>query len=207
MLRFRVILFLAGIAAVMPLPTTSFNSTAPVLTTAADVARRDAVLTPAPEQAKEDCGNLMFSRTYQTSDKNDLRCSFSVAHDYGMIIFWVLFFRYWLFEVYYTWGWPTSGGWGPKTGWSYMEGLWVAIYILGPVGWEFTGAGIIVYWIWNFKYLKDYWFPDSNTADPSRMDLSKGTEQKAQFNQGFPKIGAGDCRSTKYSKVRTSAGL
>jgi hypothetical protein len=70
-----------------------------------------------------------------------------------------------------------------------------AVYILFEVFY-----GILEYF--NYTSSKAPVSSDGTTGNPAAADV---VARSAKFNQGFPKIGPGDCRSSKYARVQTNA--
>jgi hypothetical protein len=235
MTAIRVMLLVAGIVAVVALPTAEVNGTEGIVTAVSlpvaelnvtegsPLGRRELV---APgeqvvELEEEDCPNFMW----KLGKKGEMICDFGRAQEVGMLVCFGLNFlifcialglsedtRNYTNYVLITYvgvccGYKTD--YKPRSTWKNRECARPFIAFLGPFIFEINAVYILFELFYGIAEYLNY-FPskalgssDGTTGDSTATVT--GVAKAAKFNQGFPKIGPGDCRSSKYARVQTNA--
>jgi hypothetical protein len=205
MTAIRVMLLVAGIVAVVALPTAEVELN---VTEGSQLGRRELVVAPAAqvvEPEAEDCPNFMW----KLGKKDEMICDFGRAQEVGFVVLLVVNFllailTFFLLpvvwvgvtKIYFSCCGviPSTAGFTPCK----RDYFRLPIAIFGPFIFEVAA----IYLVFEIIYGIFYGFGKSGTSEPL---VSAGTPQSTQFNQGFPKIGPGDCRSSKYARVQTNA--
>jgi hypothetical protein len=221
MTAIRVMLLVAGIVAVVALPTAEveLNGTEGIVTPVSlpvaelnvtegsPLGRRELV---APgeqvvELEEEDCPNFMW----KLGKKGEMICDFGRAQELGFVVFLAVHFLLAILTFFFlpvVWVGvtkiyisccgviPSTAGFTPCK----RDFFRLPVAIFGPFIFEVAA----IYLVFEIIYGNLYGFGKSGTSEP----LVSGDQSKStQFNQGFPKIGPGDCRSSKYARVQTNA--
>ena len=222
---YRLALLVAGIVATVGLPTTEFETNV----TEVELFEGRRVLSPAPAPAppapappappsdppvsapvEEDCPNIMWK---MNSKKDSVLCTLGQAQEWGMVACFVLNF----FLAIYAYNWLPAILVGPKFMLSYLgvcaidttqlrwctrDYLRLFIALFGPLIFELD----LIYIFFEVVYgnMRGFGKSEPEKTDTERVSVTN-TPPGAKFNQGFPKIGPGDCRNSKYARVQTNA--
>jgi hypothetical protein len=157
------------------------------------------------ELEEEDCPNFMW----KLGKKGEMICDFGRAQELGFVVFLAVHFvlailTFFLFPVVWVgvakiyfpcWVMISSIDKLTPCKRDYFR---LPVAIFGPFVFEVA----VIYLAFEIIYGLWYGFGKSGTSEPL---VPAGTVQSTQFNQGFPKIGPGDCRSSKYARVQTNA--
>jgi hypothetical protein len=221
MTAIRVMLLVAGIVAVVALPTAEveLNGTEGIVTAVSlpvaelnvteggPLGRRELV---APgeqvvELEEEDCPNFMW----KLGKKGEMICDFGRAQELGFVVFLAVHFvlailTFFLFPVVWV---GVAKIYFPccvmissidKLTPCTRDYFRLPIAILGPFIFEVA----LIYLLFELIYGCQKGFGKSGASE---VLVTTSTSPATQFNQGFPKIGPGDCRSSKYARVQTNA--
>jgi hypothetical protein len=221
MTAIRVMLLVAGIVAVVALPTAEveLNGTEGIVTAVSlpvaelnvteggPLGRRELVAPGGQvvELEEEDCPNFMW----KLGKKGEMICDVGRAQELGFVVFLAVHFLLAILTYFFlpvVWVGvtkiyisccgviPSTAGFTPCT----RDFFRLPVAIFGPFIFEVAA----IYLLFEIIYGIRYGFGKSGTSETL---VSTSTSQATQFNQGFPKIGPGDCRSSKYARVQTNA--
>jgi hypothetical protein len=195
---YRAMLLAAGIVAAVSLPTAEIELN---ITEAGESPLGRRVLPPKPTPTvveAEDCPNFMW----KLGKKDEGLCDWGEVQEWGMIVCYVLnvliaiVLLIWWRDFYTKYVDAITSGCGPAaTPWCTLDWLRLGCAFLFPLFFELH----VMYLLFEVFYKT---CGDCTTAKSPLVDTSG---KNAQFNQGFPKIGPGDCRSSKYARVETNA--
>ena len=207
----RAVLLVAGIVAAVGVPTIEFQTNVTEVVEEVPIGRRVLPPAPAPVPAPgpADCGNFMWD----AGSADDLFCKLGTVQEWGMVVCYILnvllaLVTYFLVPVIWV---------GPKyllsncfavdltqLKFCKRDYFRLPVALLGPLFFELDALYIFFEII--YGYFMNYGFGKSEAAEAgSGSSLVNGTGANTKFNQGFPKIGPGDCRSSKYARVQTNA--